>query len=263
MTNIVATSIVFLCVVVTPLRAYAQDSPAATKGKAVGETINAAINAAVPGVTAIGTLIQSLFGGQSEKKVKKDDVTKQLNDQAKTLKAAAVSQLKSLSAAVDEINAANDLANVARVAYESLAGTQNLVTLSGDAGWQPFKSQWQGVARPSLMRVSNFDEKKFGAITNEDIQTDWRTFADTFLQNISDIETFTEQRNAPLVTQKIGNLTASLNRLATIPSVELKAFGRQLSALASQTPDVAPPPLPPGQADDASVKALLRQSTVK
>jgi len=241
--------------------ALAQGTPsAADRGKAIGDTINAAITAAIPGGQAIATLLQGVFGNQAEKKVKKEDVQKALDDQSKKLRANAVAQLKGLSSAVDEITAANDLANLARVAYESLAGTSTLVTLPDDIGWRTFQGQWDNVAKPNLAKVTGFDAKKLGNISNENIQAEWQTFIDSYQQAIADISKYTGEKNAAFVAMRVSSLTTSLNKLSTIPSVELKAFARQLAGLANPSADaVQPPPPQPGKADDASVRSLLQR----
>ena len=59
------------CVLILSPSAYAQGASPAEKGKAIGETINAAITAAIPGGQAIATLLQGVFGNQAEKKVRR------------------------------------------------------------------------------------------------------------------------------------------------------------------------------------------------
>jgi hypothetical protein len=251
-----------IAVLLVSIPAHAQDTTPADKGKAIGETINAALNAALPGATAIGTLIKGFFGSKDEAKLKKDDVQKALDDQSKKQKADAQAQLKKLSSAVDEITAANELANAALVANQSLAGTNQLLTLPGDAGWTAFKAQWEAVATPNLKKVTDFDPKKLGNISNENIQAEWQAFANGYLQTAQNINTAITQHNNAVAISKVDQLTASLTKLQTIPSIELKAFGRELAGLANQADtaqNVQPPPVP----ESETLKGLVKQGTLQ
>lgn len=167
-----------------------------------------------------------------------------------------------MSSAVDEITAANELANAALVANQSLAGTNQLLTLPGDAGWTAFKAQWDAVATPNLKKVTDFDPKKLGNISNENIQAEWQAFANGYLQAALNINTAIAQHDRAVAISKVDQLTASLTTLQTIPSVELKAFGRELSALANQSepaPNVPPPPVPASE----TLQGLIKQGTVQ
>jgi hypothetical protein len=247
----------FLALVLTTLptgNAFAQT--AADKGKAIGETVNAAINAAVPGVTAIGTLLKTLFGSDQKKKLSQEDVNKALSDQATKLKGEALRQLAGLSIAVVEIDAANELANLASVAYESLASARGYATLETDGRWEAFKFQWEHVAKPNLDRVKNFNSSQLGKINNEDIRADWQQFLNQYQQNVANVDRSVAEKKDYFVVQSVDTLRNQLSALATIPSVELRAFSLQLQALASLGGATLQPPPPK---DTSSVKELLNK----
>jgi hypothetical protein len=222
----------------------AQDSPATTKGKAIGETINAAINAALPGASAIAGVIKTLLGDKTEKKVSKADVDKAISDQTALLKKQAQDQLKSLSDVVAEITVANDLAATSRTAYESLGIARGFLTLPSDAGWDAFKTQWEKVAKTNLDKVVKFDSAKLGRISNENIQTDWQLLMGQYQQELTNVDTFTAQKNVALTLSSLDELRRMVNAMATIPSVELRAFSSQLAGLANQGGTRVPPPQP-------------------
>ncbi len=222
----------------------AQDSPATTKGKAIGETINAAINAALPGGSAIAGVIKTLLGDKTEKKVSKADVDKAISDQTAVLKKQAQDQLKSLSDVVAEITVANDLAAASRTAYESLGIARGFLTLPSDAGWDAFKTQWEKVAKTNLDKVVKFDSAKLGKISNENIQTDWQLLMGQYQQEVTNVDTFTAQKNVALTLSSLDELRRMVNAMATIPSVELRAFSSQLAGLANQGGTRVPPPPP-------------------
>src|ERR1700683_558274 len=143
MTNGMRNHILRAMVLLVVPSAYGQD-PAMTKGKAIGETINAAITAALPGVSAIDSLIATLFQGKAKQTltpaaVKMAATTQASTDQA--AKSAAVNaQLVSLSGAIAEIAAANDLAVVSRTAETTIAQARAYLTIPD--GWDAFKGQW-------------------------------------------------------------------------------------------------------------------------
>jgi hypothetical protein len=256
----------FLCVLTVTFASamvgLAQDSPATTRGKAIGETINAAINAAIPGANAIGSLIQTLLGNKNEKKISKDDLDKALMDQADKLQKQAQDQLKSLSSVVAEITAANDLANTSQIAYESMTIARSFVTLQSDTGWDAFKTQWEKVAKPTLDNVKKFDPAKLGKISNEDIHTEWQRLMGQYQQLITDVETFSGQKNVALVIPSLDQLRNLVNTLATIPSVELRAFSTQLAGLANAGGTRVPPP-PPDPTKPETLRSFLDQLLAK
>lgn len=236
-------SIVLAMILASPV-ASAQDTPATTRGKAIGETINAAINAALPGASAIAGVIKTLLGDKAEKKVSKAEVDKAISDQATVLKKQAQDQLKSLSDVVAEITVANDLAATSRTAYESLGIARGFLTLPSDAGWDAFKTQWEKVAKPNLDKVVKFDAAKLGKISNENIQTDWQVLMGQYQQDQTNVDTFTAQKNVALTLASLDELRRLVNAMATIPSVELRAFSTQLVGLANQGGTRVPPPPP-------------------
>ena len=253
---------VLLILLASSLAVAQDDSPGIAKGKAIGETINAAINAALPGASAIAGVIKTLLGDKTEKKVSKAEVDKAISDQAKNLKKQAQEQLKGLSEVVAEITVANDLAATSRTAYESLGIARSFLTLQSDAGWDAFKNQWEKVAKPNLDKVVKFDSSKLGKISNENIQTDWQLLMGQYQQELTNVDTFAAQKNAALTLASLDELRRMVNAMATIPSVELRAFSKQLADLANEGGTKVPPP-PPRADQPETLKDFLQATSKK
>ena len=237
----------------------AQDA-AATKGKAIGETINAAISAALPGVSAIENIVAALFkkpagtavAPTATAKVSAQDVTNAVNSATTTLQNNAQAQLSALQGAVAEIAAANQLASAAQNAYATLPST---AFLNIPGGLEAFKNGW-GVAKTNLGKVTGFNAATLGKITDESLLTDWNTLNNAYAGWISDIETnITNQTQASITTTNLvlglksfGQLQTAVQGMTMIPSVELTELASQLSTIKAQQPtnaaNNASPPRP-------------------
>jgi len=238
-----------------PPMSYAQDSPATTKGKAIGETINAAITAALPGVSAIDSLIATLFNNGKDKKktLTPDDVktaaTTQASKDEESKSATANAQLASLAGAISEIASANELAGIAQTAETTLAQTRAYLTIQD--GWDAFKPQWN-TAKTNIGKIQSFESGKLGQISNENVQDAWNSLSTQYEQWKSDVDLYSGQKNLALTLSSFDKLQTAVHNIATTPSVELKLIAKQLGAIKAQPPTgvsggtrPAPPPLPP------------------
>ena len=244
-----------LLLLLAPL-AYAQETPAMTKGTAIGQTINAAITAALPGVSAIENILATLFkkptdpNSTASTKVTAQNVTNAVNSATATLQSNAQAQLTALQGAIDEIAAANALAAAAQVANTSLP-SKALLSLTG--GMDTFKTQWS-VAKTNINKLTSFDSAKLGKISDEAVQDAWRVLNDSYTQWISDVDTnIANQTSVTTATYTIGipsfdSLAKSIQGLTRIPSVELQLLAAQLKTVSAQSATgtgATPPPPPP------------------
>jgi hypothetical protein len=236
--------------------ACAQEAPATAKGTAIGQTINAAITAALPGVSAIENILATLFkkptdpNSTASTKVTAQSVTNAVNSATATLQSNAQAQLSALQGAIGEISAANALAAAAQVANTSLP-SKALLSLTG--GMDTFKTQWS-VAKTNINKLTSFDSAKLGKISDEAVQDAWRALNDSYTQWISDVDTnIANQTSVTTATYTIGipsfdSLAKSIQDLTRIPSVELQLLAAQLKTVNAQAapgPGAAPPPPPP------------------
>jgi len=244
-----------LLLLLAPL-ACAQEAPATAKGTAIGQTINAAITAALPGVSAIENILATLFkkptdpNSTASTKVTAQSVTNAVNSATATLQSNAQAQLSALQGAIGEISAANALAAAAQVANTSLP-SKALLSLTG--GMDTFKTQWS-VAKTNINKLTSFDSAKLGKISDEAVQDAWRALNDSYTQWISDVDTnIANQTSVTTATYTIGipsfdSLAKSIQDLTRIPSVELQLLAAQLKTVNAQAapgPGAAPPPPPP------------------
>ncbi len=255
----------------------AQDA-AAMKGKAIGETINAAISAALPGVSAIENIVAALFkkpagtavAPTATAKVSAQDVTNAVNSATTTLQNNAQAQLSALQGAVAEIAAANQLASAAQNAYATLPST---AFLNIPGGLEAFKNGW-GVAKTNLGKVTGFSAATLGKITDESLLTDWNTLNNAYAGWISDIETnITNQTQASITTTNLvlglksfGQLQTAVQGMTMIPSVELQslpassALSKLSSRLTQLTTRLPPPPPPPQKNNSGPLGTFIRST---
>jgi hypothetical protein len=233
----------------------AQTTPAETKGAAIGQTINAAITAALPGVSAIENIVAALFkkpagtvAPTATTRVTAQNVTDAVKGATATLQSNAQAQLTALQGAIAEIAAANALATAAQTANTSLTPARAFLTIPD--GMRAFKTQW-GVAKQNLKTVTSFDSSKLGKISSESILDAWNLLNQNYTQWESDVDLYSSQTppNLALVLSSFDKLLTSVQGIATIPSVELSLLANQLSTIKAQaaigTGTPPPPPPPP------------------
>ena len=265
-------------------------TPAETKGTAVGQVINAAITAALPGVGAIENIIAELFpprngtatpvnSTSTNVKLTPAAVTKAVSDattqgsgQNASLVSGAQSQLTALQGVIGEISAANNLALLAQNAMNKMPSTLFLYIAGGP---DTFKTQWT-TEKTYLNSVMSFDATQLGKITDETVLTDWQTLKQNYTQWIADVDNYIIGQ--PSVTNLMlgqgipsyNNLSTALQQLATIPGVELNQISAQLASVKVQAPPSAtggtpppPPPPPPPATTGGPIGAFIRSSVGK
>jgi len=247
----------------TSLAQSATESAAAKRGTAIGDTINAAITAALPGVSAIGNIVKALFPGASDptktSKVSPNQVAKAVSDQATASQQTAQAQLATLTGAIAEIAATNELASTAQIAGTSLAPARAFLATQD---WDNFKLQW-AIAKQNLTKVANFDSSKLGKISNEAVQDTWADLNASYNQSIGNVDNFSAAKNLAPALASFDQLANSIQSLVTIPGVQLKLIAQQLSTVKAQIQSpaplgLAPPPPPPPPA--AGLKAFIKSS---
>lgn len=225
-------------------------SAATQKGTAIGQTINAAITAALPGVSAIENIVASIFKkpvgsvpSSATAKVSAQSVTDAVNKNAATLAAASQAQLMALKGAINEIEVVNELATSAQTASTALTASRALLVTSD---WNDFKPQW-AVAKTNLNKVTSTDTSKLGKISDENVLLVWQQINGQYVQWISDVDNNSASKNLALTLASFDQLSAAIQSLARIPSVELKLISDQLQTVKAQpaTGNNAPPPPPP------------------
>ncbi len=226
-----ATFIVVLMALQIPAAAPAQTTPA-DKGKAIGETFVAAVNAAAPGIEAVGAIIKKLFGG-GEKKVTEAEVKKAIEEQSKVLKEAASEKLKDLSTVVAGINAVNDLATKATIANRSLDVAATQLRIGTPEALKKFKGQWSGVVLSNIKMVAQFNGENLGSINGEDVQSTWKQFVADYSQTVQNVSDALDDSKPDMALIQVERLQDKLGKLMTIPSGELKGLASQLSRLAA------------------------------
>ena len=242
----------------------ATPSTATKRGTAIGETINAAITAALPGASAIGNIVKALFPGSSDptktSRISPNQVTKAVNDQGTAAQQAAQTQLQALTGAIAEIAATNDLASTAQIANTSMASARAFLTTQD---WDNFKLQW-AIAKQNLIKIANFDSAKLGKISNEAVQDTWAELNASYNQSIGDVDNFSAAKNLASCLASFDKLANSVQSLVTIPSVQLKLIAQQLSTVKAQVQPpnslglAPPPPLPPESTPQ--LKAFIQAS---
>lgn len=218
------------------------------KGTAIGQTINAAITAALPAASAIENIIAALFkksagavSPSTTTKVSAQAVTDAVKKNAEALAAASQAQLKALEGAITEIATVNVLATSAQIASTSLTASRSLLVTSD---WDDFKQQWD-VAKTNLNKVTSTDPSKLGQISDENVLLAWRQVNGQYVQWISDIDNYSAKKNLPVTLSSLDQLSAAIQSLARIPSVELELISTQLQTVKAQPPasvNNAPPP---------------------
>jgi hypothetical protein len=231
---------------------------ATSKGTAIGQTINAAITAALPAVSAVEKVVTAIFNKPASAvkptdtaKVSKDSLTSAVkqNADAATLAAAAQVQLTALKSAVEEIATVNVIATNAQIASSSLTASRALLATSN---WSAFKTQW-GVAKQNLAKLISVDPGKLGNISDENVLLSWNTLSAQYNQWISDVDSNSTASppNLLLTLASFDRLSAAVQSLTQMPSVELELIGSQLQTIkatpATGANNAPPPPPPPGE----------------
>jgi len=247
--------ILFICEVASAQQTSSPTSPstATQKGTAIGQTINAAITAALPGVSAIENIIAALFkkpagsvSPSATTKVSAQAVTNAVKTNADptALAAAAQAQLTALQGAIAEIATVNELASSAQTASTALTASRALLVTSD---WDDFKTQW-GVAKTNLSKVTSTDPSKLGKISDEDVLVAWNRLNTQYAQWISDVDNYSGKKNLALTLASFDQLSAAIQSLTTMPTVELNLISSQLQTVKAQPApggNNAPPPPPP------------------
>jgi hypothetical protein len=218
-------------------------SPAETRGTAIGTTIKAAIDAALPGVTTIGTVIKNLFGkdanNDDSKKLKVSDVQKQLNDQKADLQKASNAKLAQLSSVVAEIEITNDLGKKARLASADLTVIRSYIYMTVSPTteiWERIKHEWTTNAKGAVADVVKFDPERLKKVSDEDVQKELKALGENNSRTIGEIDdalTNADRAGALAAVTTLGN---RMDNLSQVSAVQLSSFGNQLAALASNKP---------------------------
>jgi hypothetical protein len=255
--------------------AQAQDTSATTKGTAIGQTLNAAFTAALPGVSAIGNIIAALFNKPAAAvtptattKVTAQAVTTAITDATKTLQSNAQDQLTALQGAIAEIAAANALAAAAQTANISLP-SKAFLNIPG--GMDAFKNQWS-VAKTNINKLTTFNPTQLGKITNESVLDSWKALTDSYTQWANDVETtIVNQTSVTSAAYTIGipsfdSLSKSIQDLTRIPGIELQQLASQLSAVkavAATGTGTSPPPPPPLPNNNGPLGTFIKSTVGK
>jgi len=245
--------LVFVCQICSAQQT-SSPAPASTptqKGTAIGQTINAAITAALPAASAIENIIAALFkkpagavSPTTTTKVSAQTVTDAVKKNADpaALAAASQAQLTALQGAITEIATVNVLATSAQTASTSLTASRALLVTSD---WDDFKPQWD-VAKTNLNKVTSTDPSKLGQISDENVLLAWKQVNGQYVQWISDVDNYSAKKNLTLTLASLDQLSAAIQSLARIPSVELELISTQLQTVKAQPPasvnNVPPPP---------------------
>jgi hypothetical protein len=217
----------------------APTSASTQKGTAIGQTINAAITAALPGVSAIENIIAAIFKKpagsvppSTTTKVSAQTVTDAVkkNVDPATLAAASQAQLTALQGAITEIATVNLLATSAQTASTALTASRALLVTSD---WDDFKQQWD-VAKTNLNKVTSTDLSKLGKISDENVLLAWNRVNGQYVQWISDVDNYSAKKNLTLTLASFDQLSAAIQSLARIPSVELELISIQLQTVKAQ-----------------------------
>lgn len=233
----------------------AQQAPATTstnaatqKGTAIGQTINAAITAALPGVSAIENIIAAIFkkpagsvSPSATTRVSAQTVTDAVKNTTTTLTSASQAQLAALQSAVDEIATVNVLATSAQNASSALVASRALLVTSD---WDDFKQQWE-VAKTYLNRVTSTDPSKLGKISDEDVLLAWNRVMGQYTQWTADVDNYSARKNLTLTLASFDQLSAAIQALARIPSIELELISTELQTVKAQPASGNNAPLPP------------------
>jgi hypothetical protein len=223
------------------------------KGTAIGQTINAAITAALPAASAIENVIAAIFkkptgssvSPTTTAKVSAKDVTDAVkrNVDPATLAAASQAQLAALQGAIEEIATVNILARNAQTAGASLTASRALLATSD---WNDFKEQWE-VAKKTLAKVTSMDPSKLGKISDENLLVDWNRLNSDYDQWIANVDNYSARKNLTLTLASFDSLYAAVQSLSQIPSVELQLISGQLQSVKAQPSSPTsglPPPTP-------------------
>jgi hypothetical protein len=222
-----------------------------SRGTAIGQTINAAITAALPAVSAVENVIAAIFKKPASAvsptdttKVSAASLTSAVKQSADptVLAAASQTQLAALQSAITEIATVNVMATNAQTASASLIAARALLAIPN---WSGFKTQW-GVAKENLTKLLTTDPEKLGKISDESVFSSWNTLSTQYNQLISDVDNYSTAKNQYLTLASFDRLSASVQALAQIPSVELQLISNQLQTVKAQpaTGNNAPPPPP-------------------
>lgn len=232
----------------------AAEDPKLSKGTQIGQTINDAIEAALPGTKLIFDAIKAILPDGS--KVKKSDVEDAVQKGAAQAREVAVKaandQLKRFAGIVKEIEITTELGDNARKAGTDLTVIRSMLTGTmaslTDPQWERLNHEWKDLAKKSLTNVVAFDEKKLSQISDPDIQKELATLKKNSERDIDDFENQITARNQSLALTLLLQITQRLDNVSSAPAVQLKSFGDQLAALAAGkqgTPDQPVPPPPP------------------
>lgn len=243
-------------------------STATQRGTSIGQTINAAITAALPAVSAVENIIAAIFkkpaGSVSPGKTTKvsaqtvTDAVKK-NADPETLAKASQDQLTALQGAIEEIATVNILARSAQTASTALTASRPLLVTSD---WDNFNPQW-AVAKANLNKVTSIDPSKLGKISDEEVLLAWRQVDSQYTQWISDVDNYSARKNLMLTLASFDQLSAAIQSLTRIPSVELELISTQLQAIKAKpspppSTNFAPPPPPLPNTKGALSTFLIR-----
>jgi len=130
----------------------------------------------------------------------------------------------------------------AQTASTALTASRALLATSD---WGDFKLQWE-VAKTNLNKVTSTVPGKLGKISDENVLLAWNLVNALYVQWISDVDNYSARRNLTLTLASFDQLSAAIQALARIPSVELELISSQLQSVKAQPAagNNAPPPPP-------------------
>ena len=234
-------AILFLCGVCDAQNNSTPNPPTAAtqKGTAIGQTINAAISAALPGASAIENIIATIFKkpgasvqSSDTTKVSKKSLTDAVNATTGQLATASDTQLKALQEAVQEITTVNMLAAHAETADSTLTACRALLAASD---WANFKQEW-AVAKDNLSNVTSTDPTKLGKISDEDLLTSWDRLAEQYAQWKANVDNYSAKSDRTFTLASLDALDDAVKSIAQIRTVELQLIAVQLQSIKAQAP---------------------------
>ncbi|MEM6813291.1 MAG: hypothetical protein AAF600_02745 [Bacteroidota bacterium] len=139
---------------------YSQESEAVSKGKAIGQTIKAAADVIVPGITPI---VELIFGSSEAKRVKKADLESDLKQQATKVKGQVLDKVKPLGDLATEIAIYNQFLSPTIEARGHLY-RMDVELAKAKIDWDNVKEEWS-LASASIDKITSVSDSEIDKVS--------------------------------------------------------------------------------------------------
>jgi hypothetical protein len=246
-----------------PSSSSAQNPPPGTStGQKIGTIVSAAINTALPGVSAILNLLPKKSNGQPKDSVKPDEVKTAVEAARKDLLKAALDNLKPVNEVSAELSTLNKFLTPTVVASENLIRIQTRFSTTAqpfaDTFWQAQNGDW-AVAKARLNTLNNITDSDIAKIRDLWLRNKLATIKVQGSDSLIRLDDAIKNKTVAQIPDLLKDLIALLSDVSMAVGYELSDLQNDLGELGKWAGGPQGPTIPDNfiTEDQKSFKAKL------